>query len=171
MFENFGFGTVLAVILAAAIGIYLYRLDKKEKSDPLAALYRQYATLSPDLLESLSDEELPRAVAVNILNRTDSRRLDVYTLIPLLSHGQTAVYSVWLFCNELAAAELDAVLRSPSGCFAEHAADGFSLIGAIACETALRAEDTAALKAALAAEQPLALCAAYIRDNPAEFTS
>ncbi len=173
MFDNFDIGTVVMIVLAAAIGIYLHRLDKKEKSDPLAALYKQYGMLSAEAFAATPDNELVRAVVANIMAKSDRRRPDVYALIPLLSHGQVAVYSVWLLCHELETADMDALLRSPSGRFAEPAADGFSLIGADRCAEALLAaidsQDETALAAAIAAEQPLNLCVAYVRDNPDEF--
>ena len=166
MFENFDVGTLLMIVLAVIIGIYLHRLDKKEKSDPLAALYKQYRTLSPETLAATPDSELVRAVVTNIMAKTDRSHPDVYHLIPLLSHGRIAVYSVWLICQELEVGDMETLLRSPSGRFLEMAADGFSLIGAAACAAA---EDETALREAIAAEQPLSLCVAYIRDNPEEF--
>ncbi len=173
MFENFDAGTLVTIVLAVVIGIYLHRLDKKEKSDPLAALYKQYGTLSAEAFAATPDNELVRAVAANVMAKTDRRRPDVYSLIPLLSHGQVAVYSVWLICHELDVSDMESLLRSPSGRFAESAADGFSLIGADRCAEALLAavesQNGAALRDAIAAEQPLNLCVAYVRDNPDEF--
>lgn len=166
MFDNFNGGTLVMIVLAILIGIYLHRLEKKEKSDPLAALYKQYRTLSAETLTAISDGELVRAVAANIMAKTDRRHPDVYHLIPLLSHGQVAVYSVWLICHELEVSDWEALLRSPSGRFLESTKDGFALIGADACAAA---EDETALREAIAAEQPLALCVTYIRDNPDEF--
>ena len=174
MFDNFNVGTLVMIVLAVLIGIYLHRLEKKEKSDPLAALYKQYASLSSEQIAAISDEELVRAVVANILAKTDRRHPDMYRLIPVLSHGRVAVYSVWLLCHELEASGLEALLHSPSGRFAEAAADGFSLIGADHCAEALTAalEEPAketALREAIAAEQPLSLCITYIRAFPEEF--
>lgn len=166
MFENFDVGTLIMIVLAVIIGIYLHRLDKKEKSDPLAALCKQYRTLSMDTLVAIPDDKLVRAVIANMMAKTDRHRPDVYRLIPLLSHGRVAVYSVWLICHELEIADMDTLLRSPSGRFLESATDGFSLIGATACAAA---EDETALRAAISAEQPLTLCVAYIREYPDEF--
>ncbi len=106
--------------------------------------------------------------------KTDRRHPDVFALLPTLSHGQIAVYSVWVVCNELQEAPLEAVLRSKSRCFCELAVDGFALIGATACEQALVTllEDPSSdeiLRTAIEQEQPLTLCAAYVRENPAEF--
>ncbi len=166
MFDNFDAGTLVMIVLAVLIGIYLHRLEKKEKSDPFAALYKQYRTLSAETLAAIPDGELVRAVVANIMAKTDRRHPDVYHLIPLLSHGRIAVYSVWLICHELEIAEWESLLRSPSGRFLEAARDGFSLIGAESCAAA---EEETTLREAIAAEQPLALCVTYIRDNPDEF--
>lgn len=170
MFDNFNAGMLIVIVLAVIIGIYLHRLDKKEKSDPLAALCNRYCTLSTETLATISDSDVVRAVAANIMAKTDRRRPDVYNLIPLLSHGQVAVYSVWLVCHELETADMDALLHSSSGRFVEPAADGFSLIGADRCAAALlEPQDEPTLRDAIVAEQPLSLCVAYIRDNPDEF--
>ena len=174
MLENFGIDTVIMIVLAAVIGVYLYRLDKKEKSDPLAALYKQYASLSAEQLSATSDGELVRAVVSNVLAKTDRRHPDVYRLISVLSHGRIAVYSVWLLCNELEAADIATLLRSPSGRFVETALDGLSLIGAHNCVEALTAvlespQDDTLLRSAITQEQPLLLCVSYIREFPEEF--
>lgn len=177
MFENFGVGTLLMIGLAIVIGLYLYRLDKKEKSDSLVALCEPYKRLSTEMLSSLSDADIVRAVAANLLAKTDRRHPDVYHLFPMLSHGRMAVYSVWVICQELAVTDLPTLLTTPSGRFIEPAADGFALVGAEACAAALLAaaqtpEDEArgvALSTAIADEQPLILCAAYIREHLSEF--
>ncbi len=175
VFPGFGGGTIVMIVLALLIAAYLIHLDKKQKSDPIAALCKHYQTLTPDTLTALSDEELVRAAVAHILSRTDRRHPDVYHLIPSLSHGQTAVYSVWLTVNELAASDVQTWLQSPSVRFAEMAIDGFSLIGAETCSATLAAvlEDPSntadAFLQALETEKPLALCVTYIRDNPTEF--
>lgn len=173
MFENFNAGTLLMIVLAAIIGIYLYRLDKKEKSDPLVALYKQYSTLTADTLAATPDDELVNAVAANIMAKTNRLHPDVYSLIPVLSHGQVAVYCVWILCHELETTDMASLLRSPSVRFAESAAAGFSLIGADLCVDALLAamesQDASALQETIADQKPLSLCAAYIRENPNEF--
>ncbi len=178
MFENFGVGTLLMIGLAAVIGFYLHKLEKKEKSDTSAALSESYKHLSAEMLCSLSDVDIVRAVAANLLAKTDRRHPDVYHLFPMLSHGRMAVYSVWLICQELATTDLPTLLTTPTTRFIESAAEGFAWIGADACATALLAavnapEDEAcctALYAAIADEQPLILCATYIREHLSEFT-
>ena len=175
MFANFGIDTVIMIVLAAIIGIYLYRLEKKEKSDPLAALCKDCANLSADRLLKTSDDELVRTIIANILSKTDKRRPDVSQILPSLSYGQIAVYAVWLVCHELESADVDALLRSPSAYFVDMAAEGFALIGAEQCADTLicAVEEPGtepALRDAIATEQPLSLCVAYIRKFPEEFT-
>lgn len=173
--SGFNGGTIVMIVLALLIAIYLIHLDKKQKSDPIAALCKQYQKLSPAVLAALPDEEVVRVAVAHILSRTDRYHPDVYHLIPSLSHGQTAVYSVWLTVNELAASDMEAWLKSPSARFSEMAIDGFSLIGADTCAATLTAvlEDPSntaeAFLQALEAEAPLTLCTAYIRENPQEF--
>lgn len=164
-------GTVCMVLAAIAIGIYLHHMNKRQDDRQKKPLTKP---LTKDDLQTLSDDDLIRAFAWDILSRTDRRHPDVYALLPALSHGQTAIYSVWVVCNELREASFEDASRSKSRGFCELAADGFSLIGATACEQALVTllEDPSSdepLRAAIETEQPLTLCAAYIRENPSEF--
>lgn len=179
-FGKINTGTVILVILALLIYVYLRWLDKKEKSDKAVALYRQYAVLTPQTLASLPDEEVLRAVIANLLAKADRRRPDLYTQLALLSRGQAAVYSVWLLCRESETADFPEI-PAASRRFAEPAITGFSLLGAADCAAALQALVTAfadgtvapalsaAFRNAIALEQPLALCLHYIRENPEEF--
>ncbi len=176
MFGNFNLGTVVLILLAIAIYLYLKWLDKKEKSGKKATLYEQYKTLTADTLSALPDEELLRAVIANLL----ARGTDLYKETAVLSHGRTAVYSVWLLCNEIATADFNK-LSATTRRFADMATDGFLLLGAEKCAAALQtlvtafadgtltAELSAALRDAIAAENPLERCTAYIRENIDEF--
>ncbi len=176
MFGNFNLGTVVLIVLAIAIYLYLKWLDKKEKSGKKAALYEQYKTLTPDTLSALPNEELLRAVIANLL----ARGTDLYRETAILSHGRTAVYSVWLVCNEIAAADFEK-LSASSRRFADMATNGFLLLGAEQCaaaltalttafsENALTADLSAALRDAIEQEQPLERCTAYIRENIDQF--
>ena len=176
MFGNFNLGTVVLIVLAIVIYLYLQRLEKKEKSGKTATLYERYKTLTPETLSALPNEELVRAVVANLL----ARGTDLYKETAVLSHSRTAVYSVWLFCNEIAAADFEK-LSATSRRFADVATDGFLLLGAEQCaaaltalttafaENALTADLSAALRDAIAAETPLESAAAYIRENIAEF--
>lgn len=177
-------GTLVLIALALAIAVYLWFLSKKEKSDKTVALCTTYATMTEELLASVSDEELVHAVVANLISKQDNKRPDPAAQLPLLSRGRSAVYSVWLLCHELETQAFDAFFRSSSRRFAEPAADGLERIGATNSATALRvairaAEDdtqtplweaiTTVFREAVAAEQPLTLCVQYIRDNPDEF--
>ncbi len=176
MFGNFNIGTVVLIILAIAIYLYLRWLDKKEKSGKKATLYQQYKTLTPKTLSSLPNEELLRAVIANLL----AKNTDLYKQTAVLSHGRTAVYSVWLLCNEIATADFEK-LSATSRRFADMATDSLLLLGATECANALQtlvkafadgtitAEQSANLRDAIIAEQPLERCTAYIRENPDEF--
>lgn len=176
MFGNFNYGTVVLILLAIAIYLYLKWLDKKEKSGKKATLYERYKTLTPDTLSALPDEELLRAVIANLL----ARNTDLYRETAVLSHGRTAVYSVWLLCNEIATADFEK-LSATSRRFADVATDGFLLLGAERCAAALQnlvtafangtltAELSATFRDAIEQEQPLEQCTAYIRQNINEF--
>lgn len=176
--------TLVLIALALIIAVYLVFLGKKEKSDNTAALCKTYAVMTEELLASVPDEELVRAVVANLMNKQDKKRPDAVSQLPFLSRGRSAVYSVWLLCHELETQTFDTFFRSSSRRFAEPAADGLERIGAANSAAALRAairtaeEDTQSplweavttvFREAVAADQPLALCVAYIRDNPDEF--
>ncbi|MBO5929310.1 MAG: hypothetical protein J6Q42_04755 [Clostridia bacterium] len=179
-FGNFDTKTLVLILLAVLIYLYLRYLDKKEKSSTSAALCKRYATLTEDTLTALSDEELLPAVIANLLAKANRRQPDIYIHAAAWSHGRVAVYSVWLLCRELETADFEKI-PAPSRRFAELAVNGFELLGAANCAEALRALVTAfadstvtaefstALRTAIAKEKPLALCTAYIRENITEF--
>ncbi len=180
MFGNFNTGTLVLIALALLIYAYLRWLDKKEKSDNSVALYKRFAVLTPETLQTLADEEVLRAVIANLLAKTDRRRPDLYTQLPVLSRSRTAVYSVWLLCRELEAADFPKI-PAASRRFAEPAIVGFSLLGAEKCAAALQTlvtafadgavtkELSAAFRQAVSCEQPLTLCVDYIRENVQDF--
>ncbi len=184
MFSRVDSGTVLMMLAAAAIGMYLFVLERREKQSKAADALKQYAVLTEATLAALPDEELVRAVAANLMNKQDAKHPDLSVLLPQLSFGRCGVYSVWLVCHELEKRELSAYFRSPYRRFAGFAAEGFAMVGATACaeamaaaitaygqkEAARFAQLTAQLRQAIQTEQPLSLCVPYIRDNPHEFT-
>ena len=162
-----GYYLLILAFLAALVGLYLWGNRHKDSDSRAARLGRLYRELDEDKLAGIPDEELVDAVAANLLEKQDRRRPDPYHTIPLLSRGRTAVYSVWLICND------------------EMAADGLDLLGAPRCAAALRtakerisdmeghAEELAELHAdfleAAEEERPLDRCVEYIRANPREF--
>ena len=66
-------GTLVLVALALVIAVYLAFLGKKEKSDKTAALCKTYAVMTEELLASVPDEELVRAVVANLINKQDKK--------------------------------------------------------------------------------------------------
>lgn len=183
-----GYVLLVLLVLALLIAAYLWgsRLRSRQGPDELEQKYKE---LDRQRLDALPDEELLKAVVSNLLAKLDKRKPDPYRDIPLLSRGRCAVYSIWLVCHEVESGGFRALYAGGAGGFAELAADGLELMGAPACADAVRrtfeapetpeggeapaGPDLAALsetfKEAAAREQPLALCIAYIRDNPEEF--
>ena len=58
--------TLIAIVAAIAIALYLYFLDKRTKSVEAAALCKKYAKMTEDLLAATPDEEVVRAVVANL---------------------------------------------------------------------------------------------------------
>ena len=188
MFANFDAGTVVMIVLAVIIGLYLLILERRETKED-GSLLKQYAVLTADMLDAIPDGELVRAVAANLMNKQDRRHPDLSATLPLLSPGRCGVYSLWLVCHELEQRDLNTYFRTPYRRFASLAATGFSLVGAGRCaaamtdacehyaaqkagkQTELPSWDdlTAVLRQAIREEQPLTLCVSYIRDNKEEF--
>lgn len=177
-------GTLVMIVLAIVIGIYLYYLEKKTKSSRSAALCKQYAVMTDELLASVADDTLVEAIIANLMSRQDRRRPDPAADLPFLSRGRAAVYSVWLLYHEMADADCRAFFASPSQRFAEDAVEGLEMLGAehsadalrAACAAAAEAADntpwdtlTADLRRALAEEEPLKRCVPYIRVHADEF--
>ncbi|MDD2361938.1 MAG: hypothetical protein PHH84_03120 [Oscillospiraceae bacterium] len=178
--EN-GLRLVILIIAALALGLYLKlssRNKVKSRADKLQDMYR---VMDSQKLMETPDSELIDAVISNIMAGLDPRNPDAYRKVPLLSRGRCAVYSVWLTCYELRDNSISDYLNSPSGRFAELAADGFELIGAERCSSLLKSAYTSdepieieaagsQLAEAVEQENPLELCRQYIRANPEEFT-
>jgi len=167
LFEQIGgVKTLILAALALLIALYLWHLSRQEKKETAAPLP------SPEELAALPDKELVDTVVRDLLaeegpeGRTplSSRVVSYYRRIPLWSNGQVNVFSVWLMLHELAAVPFDG-LKGESAAFLPLAAEGFAQIGAPGCEAAVRELQDDAFEAAVEAERPIALCAAYIRDN------
>lgn len=129
----------LMIAAAAAIGLYLWFTARRPAETRADRLQKLYDTLTPELLDSVPDEELVDAVIANLMAKLDSQVPDDYTTIPLQSHGQCAVHSVWLTSRVLEADGFVGYWQNPSGRFAELAMDGLELIGAGECAAVLRA--------------------------------
>lgn len=187
MFDNVNEGTLILVVLAGIVGVYLFYLEKREQKAKEDACNR-YVVLTAEQVDALPDEELVRAVVANVVKKQESQKADLSVLLPFLSPGRRGVYGVWLLENELARRDLATFFRSPYRRFAPVMAEGFAMLGASTCATvwdevcaryeaqkngekglASWDEYTARLRDALKDEEPLSLCVAYIRDNVAEF--
>ncbi len=173
---------VLLVLAALILGLYLWGNAHKQKQDRADFLQEKYASLDRPTLVALPEQELVNAVIANLLAKLEKHNPDDYKHIPLLSRGRRAVYSVWLTCHTVEEDGLQVYLHSPSGRFAELAADGLELLGANSCAAILREvrdidtfdEERLLLQqekllAGIHQEDPLKLCAEYIRINPEDF--
>lgn len=171
---------LLLAVFLVLVGI-MYTLGKRRRAEQSRAdeLQKQYETLTRAMLEELPDDRLAEAVVANLMAKTDAKNPDPYYVVMALSRGRRAIYSVWLTTHELTEGTLKQYQSTPSVRFGETAVDGFALIGAEGCAQALQTmlegpedEEMAqqAFRDAVAADQPLALAAAYIRENPDEFT-
>ena len=171
---------LLLAVFLVLVGI-MYTLGKRRRADQSRAdeLQKQYETLTKAMLEELPDDRLMEAVVANLMAKTDAKNPDPYYVVMALSRGRRAIYSVWLTTHELTEGTLKQYRSTPSVRFGETAVDGYTLIGAEGCAQALQTildgpedEETAwqAFRDAAAADQPLTLAAAYIRENPDEFT-
>lgn len=172
-FETFG-GVKTLILLAVALLIawYLHRLSKREQQKTPSL------KLKANDLSAIPDEELVNAVIRDLLDSCEQARQggplpwsspDMYRMVARWSNPQVNVYAVWVAVKETEKGGIAGMKVSPSGAFFDLAADGFAQIGATACEAAFRAEDEEAFAAAVAAEDPLALCVEYIRDNADAF--
>lgn len=171
---------LLLAVFLVLVGI-MYTLGKRRRADQSRAdeLQKQYETLTRAMLEELPNDRLMEAVVANLMAKTDAKNPDPYYVVMALSRGRRAIYSVWLTTHELTEGTLKQYRSTPSVRFGETAVDGYTLIGAEGCAQALQTildgpedEETAwqAFRDAAAADQPLTLAAAYIRENPDEFT-
>lgn len=170
-----GVKTVILIVLAVIIAIYLWHLSRKEKTEAATA------PLNAETLAATPDERLVDTVVKAMLADCDPVHPDPYRQTALWANAQVNVYSVWVMVNELAAGGFAGLKKSPSKRFLPLAADGFAQLGALRCEAAIRdflaaetperacAASDEAFAAAVAAENPLALCVPYIRDNADAF--
>lgn len=171
---------LLLVVFLILVGV-MYWLGKRRTAPQTRAddLKKKYAQLTRAMLDEMPDDQLVEAVAANLMAKADDKVADPYYVVMALSRGRRAVYSVWLTTNELTKGTLRQYRETPSARFAEAAVDGYTLFGAVACATvlqkAMEAGEPAEIFAdsfrdAVKQEKPLALAAAYIRDNPDAFT-
>ncbi len=185
LLNDIGIETLVLIALALVIAAYLAFLNKKTKSDRSAALCRRYAVMTEECLQALPDDELLTAVIANLMNKMDKKRPDPLAVLPFLSRGRSAVYSVWILCcNDFHEQSSDVFFRSSSVRLVPTILEGLEHLGATASAEALQMawsaaeadsqpfseEHIAALAHAMEVEKPLEKCTAYIRENPTEFT-
>jgi hypothetical protein len=173
---------ILLVVAALLLGMYLKFSSRNKKDSRADRLLKKYQVIDREDLDNIPDDDLIDAVIANLISKLDKKNPDDYSVIPLLSQGRCAIYSIWLTCNQLNSNGMVGFLSSKSGRFAELAVDGFEFIGAHQSSKAMREalntqpEDTEnlslselKLKNAILNEDPLKLCIEYIRLNPEEF--
>lgn len=171
---------LLALLLIAAYGFK----EKAPRSSRSRMLGEKYRHMTEELLRQAPQDEVVDAVIANLHEKLDPDHPSPYVEIPPLSPGRSAVYSVWVLCNEMELDGWEAFYAGPSCVFDELARDGLLRIGAVQCAAVVdrvlafkpirqESEALAQLHAdfleAADAEQPLDLCRAYILDNVAEF--
>lgn len=170
---------LILIVAALLIAAYLWYLSHREKRAPAPP-----PPLTAERLRDTADSQLVDTVVADLLAGCDAARPDPYRQTALWANPQVNVYSVWVAVKELESAGFAAVHASPAGAFLPLAADGFAQMDAPRCEAAVRqwlsadpADEAAAAAAgaafaeAVAAEDPLARCVPYIRDNAEAFVS
>lgn len=157
-----GVKTLILLALIALIALYLRRLSKKTAADAPPTVP------TADELRALPVGEALPTVIRCLLADCEAAGDDPYRRLALWPNPCVNVYTVWAVVKE-SESGADALAASPTAAFLPLAADGFDQIGAPKCAVAAREQDSAALLAAVAEEQPLTLCDDYIRDNADAF--
>ena len=170
----------IALLLIGVILVIMNRIFTRGQGPRSEQLQKKYAKMTRQLLDATPDTELVEAVVANIMAKQDPQNPQPYYMLPLLSRGRGAVYSIWLVNCELKTNGFDVLYHGPSAPFCEPARDGFVLLGAEKCAQALADAETLTEDHDLAVchdryldaaeeETPLTRCVTYIRDNPNEF--
>ncbi len=124
----------LGFLLLFLLGRILFPRDNSNA----AKLMNTYRHMTRELLDDTPDDQLVKAVVANLLAKADEAKLDAYAVIPALSQERCAVYSIWLFQNELKSGDPAALRQSGQFGFSELAADGLELLGFDALAADLR---------------------------------
>lgn len=169
---------LIFLLILAVVVLIAFRFTKSRGGNGRAArLMKKYADLTPEQLATVPREELVEAVVSHVLAVAESsRRPDPVKVLAGKPQGFAVVYSVWAVCKEMAAGSYAALGHTATRELTEQAGAGFTAIGAVdtaAAWQALCADPTAeaeqAFHRAVESECPLALCEAYILDNPEQF--
>ena len=91
----------LLVVAAVGLGLYIRRFSGDKKDGRAERLMKEYKTLDRAALDSIPGDRLVDAVIANLMAKLNTKNPDDYSVIPLLSQGRCAVYSIWLTCNQL----------------------------------------------------------------------
>ena len=171
--------TEIGLLIGAVVCYFLIRRMGNGKKDQSrsAMLMEKYATLTAENLAATPDGELVEAVVANVLARAaESRRPDPVAELAVMPQPFTVVYSIWAVCKEMADGSY-ANMKRATRHVVDAAVDGLPVVGAAATAAALATlRDThankqdmtaaeAAFRLAVEQENPLALCATYIRDH------
>ena len=169
--ENIGgIKTPIMILGIILIFLYLRHLSKNEKKEAATE------ALTAETLAATEDDKLLQTVVRALFAECEAKKCEPYRMAAVWSNPEVNVYTVWAVVKEAEHCMLAGVFDSCSANLLPLAADGFGQIGATACEAAVRAAlespkdaDNAAFYAAVEAEDPLALCVPYIRDNAEAF--
>lgn len=161
---------MLIFLAAIALLLLLRRVLFPGDNSNAAKLMNTYRVMTRQLLDNTPDEQLVKAVVANLLAKAEEANKDAYAVIPALSRERCAVYSVWLFMNEMNGDDASVLRQSGQFGFSELAADGLDLLGFDTLATDLRgylqtADDSiaASMTATLAASDLNAALVEFIR--------
>jgi len=90
----------------------------------------KFATLTPDLLASLSADDVAAAVVQHVELRLMAPGIDRDAIIGLLPPGTAAIYTTWLVDVEVNNGGFNQFFFNPYGKLAGHALAGYELLGA-----------------------------------------
>ena len=163
---------LVGIVLLLCVGRLLLQKDGSNA----AKLMNTYRFMTKELLDGTPDDELIKAVVANLLAKAEDARRDAYAVIPTLAQERCAVYSVWLFQNELASEDASVLRQSGHFGFSELAADGLDLLNFPELAATLRdylqtADDAlaASMTATVKATDLDGALVAFIRDHADAF--
>ena len=167
---------LLLFVAAIGIALLLARVLFPKDTSNAAKLMNTYRMMTRELLDNTPDDQLVKAVIANLLAKAEVARGNAYAVIPTLSQERCAVYSVWLFQNEMKGDDPTVLRQSGQFGFSELAADGLDLLGFDALAADLRnylqtADDAlaASMKQALAGISLDTALVEFIRDHADAF--
>ena len=179
MGELFAFGSVgyyalVVVFVGCVAALFVSRNHKKKPTTKADTLQKQYAVMTAEMLQETADDKLVNAVVANVMGKIPARHPDPLITVPKLSRGRQAVFFVWMLVKEIEKNGAAALRKKPTSRFVDVGVEGLVTVGAALTAEAVRAfldgetqEDVVA--DTIKREQPLTLCAEYIRHNADEF--